>query len=169
MKTLVLFYIITACIGLNGGSFQPVYSYQRFNHVFLSVNNVDSSLGFYTKAFGLEISDRFNELNVRQTDTVFKRHVNVIFLKFPGQDFVFELAERLDKKDTVRASNLFQHVGVEVKDIELAVQKAIDAGGKIMMPVRNVRTNSGLEIEQAYIKGPDGETIELTQIISGKY
>lgn len=167
MKAVVLLCFLICSV--NPLAFQTRYSPQKFNHLYLAVNDVDSSLGFYTKAFGLAVSDRFNELDIRQTDTAFKRQVNVVFLKFPGQDLVFELAERSDKKDTVRMSNLFQHVGVEVKNIELAVQKVIAAGGKVATPIRVVKTNSGLAIRQAYIKGPDRETIELTQIISGKY
>lgn len=140
-----------------------------FNHVYLAVHNMDSSLKFYTTAFDLKITDRFNLLDITQPDTSFKRTVNVVFLKFPGQDFVYELAERADKTDTTRPGNLFQHVGVEVKDITVALQRVINAGGKVAIPIRRVRTNSSLEIKQAYMKGPDGETIELTEIISGGY
>ena len=140
-----------------------------FNHVYLAVHNMDSSLKFYTTAFDLKVTDHFNQLDVTQIDTAFKRVVNVVFLKFPGQDFVFELAERADKNDTTRPGNLYQHVGVEVKDITAALQRAVNAGAKVATPIRRVKTNSVLAIKQAYIKGPDGETIELTEIISGAY
>jgi catechol 2,3-dioxygenase-like lactoylglutathione lyase family enzyme len=137
-----------------------------FNHVYLAVHNMDSSLKFYTKAFDLKVTDRFSQLDITQIDTSFKRAVNIVFLKFPGQDFVYELAERAD---TARPGNLFQHVGVEVKNIAIALQRAVDAGGKMYIPIRRIRTSSGLEIKQAFIKGPDGESIELTEIISGAY
>jgi predicted enzyme related to lactoylglutathione lyase len=140
-----------------------------FNHLYLAVHNMDSSLKFYTKAFDLKVTDRFNQLDITRTDTSSKRAVNIVFLKFPGQDFVYELAERSDKNDTTRPGNLFQHVGVEVKDNVIALQRAVNAGGKMYMPIRRVRTSSGLEIKQAFIKGPDGESIELTEIISGGY
>jgi len=140
-----------------------------FNHVYLSLHNVDSSLAFYTKAFDLQVTDRFTQLDVTQPDSTFKRAVNVVFLKFPGQDFVYELAQRADKNDTTKPGNLFQHVGVEVKDIAGAFQRVMDAGGKVAVPIRRVKTNSRLEIKQAYVKGPDGETIELIEIITGEY
>lgn len=168
MKTVVLLFMLI-CVSVNPVAFQTSSPHPRFNHVYLSVDDVDASLSFYTRAFDLSVTDRFNELDIKQTDTAFKRRVNVVFLKFPGQDFVFELAERSDKHDTVRMSNIFQHVGVEVKDIGPAVQKVVAAGGKIATPIRIVRTNSGLAIKQTYMKGLDNETIELTQIISGKY
>ena len=140
-----------------------------FNHVYLAVHDMDSSLKFYTKAFDLKVTDRFDQLNVTQTDTSFKRSIKIVFLKFPGQDFVYELAERSDKSDTTRPGNLFQHVGVEVKDIAADLQRVVDAGGKLAIPIRRIRTNSGLEIKQAFIKGPDGESIELIEIMSGSY
>lgn len=142
-----------------------------FNHVYLGVHNLDTSLLFYTKAFDLKVTDRFTELQYTQTDTVFKRAVKVAFLKFPGQDLVFELAERPDKNDSTRYGNLFQHVGVEVKNIQTAFDRFKNAGGKVIAAIRRVKTNSpgGLEIKQAYMKGPDGETIELIELISGHY
>jgi lactoylglutathione lyase len=140
-----------------------------FNHLYLAVRNIDSSLKFYTKAFDLRVTDHFNQLEITQSDSNFKRSVKIVFLKFPGQDFVYELAERVDPNDTTRQGNLFGHVGVEVKDIVVAVQRAIDAGGKLYIPVRRVRTSSGLEIKQAFLRGPDGESIELAQIVTGNY
>jgi len=148
---------------------QPQQVPPAFNHVYLAVHNMYSSLQFYTKAFDLKVSDRFNQLDITQTDTSFKRPVNIAFLKFPNQDFVFELAERADKNDTTRQGNLFQHVGVEVKDIAAALQRAVAAGGKMYISTRRVRTSSGLEIKQAFLRGPDGEAIELTEIISKGY
>ena len=140
-----------------------------FNHLYLAVHNIDSSLKFYTKAFDLKVTDHFNQLEVTQADSSFKRSVKIVFLKFPGQDFVFELAERVDPNDTTRQGNLFGHVGVEVKDISAAVQRGIDAGGKLAIPIRRVRTSSGLEIKQAFLRGPDGESIELAEIVAGNY
>ena len=56
-----------------------------------------------------------------------------------------------------------------VKDIAVALQRGINAGSKVSIPIRRVKTSSGLEIKQAFMKGPDGESIELTEIISGGY
>jgi catechol 2,3-dioxygenase-like lactoylglutathione lyase family enzyme len=165
--SLIFSIILILCLDKADAQDQQVYPV--FNHVFLSVRNMDSSVKFYTKAFDLKVTDRFTQLVITQADTTFKRDVNVVFLKFPGQDFVFELAERADKNDTTRPGNLFQHVGVEVKDITIAVERVINAGGKITIPIRRIRTNSRLEIKQAFMKGPDGEAIELTEIISGRY
>jgi hypothetical protein len=110
-----------------------------------------------------------NELEITQADSTFSRNLKIAFLKFPGQDFVFELAERPGNIKVTNQPGLFQHVGIEVKDILIAFQRVLNAGGKITTQVRKVRTNSGLEIKQAFFKGPDEEQIELLQVISGGY
>jgi catechol 2,3-dioxygenase-like lactoylglutathione lyase family enzyme len=141
----------------------------RFNHVFLYVSNLDSSLQFYESAFDLKVVNRFTELEITQGDSTFKRNLKIAFLKFANQDFVLELAERPGTIDITNQSGLFQHVGVEVKDILTAFKKVADAGGKILLQIRRVRTNSGLEIKQAFFTGPDEEEIELIQVVSGGY
>jgi predicted enzyme related to lactoylglutathione lyase len=140
-----------------------------FNHMYLAVHNIDSSVQFYTKAFDLKVTDQFNQLNITQADSSFTRSVKIVFLKFPNQDFVFELGERADKNDTTRQGNLFQHIGIEVKDITSALQRAVNAGGKVYVPIRRVRTSSGLEIKQAFIRGPDGESVEFAEIVAKGY
>src|SRR5689334_4237526 len=86
---------------------QKQQSPPSFNHIYLSVRNVDSSLRFYTQAFDLKETYRISQLEVTQTDSAFKRAVNIVFLKFPGQDLVFELGERTDKMDTtIKTGNL---------------------------------------------------------------
>src|SRR5215470_2809007 len=114
-----------------------------FNHVYLAIHNIDSSLKFYTKAFDLKVTGPLQSIRSYPGDSTFKRSVKIVFLKFPGQDFVYELAERADPNDTTRQGNLFGHVGVEVKDIVFVVQRGIDAGGKLYVPIRRVRASSG--------------------------
>ncbi|WKK67048.1 hypothetical protein [Lutimonas zeaxanthinifaciens] len=49
-----------------------------------------------------------------------------------------------------------------------AVDRATNAGAEVLAPIRLVQTN-GIETKQAFLKGPDGEIIELMQIISGDF
>lgn len=171
MKTVLMCVIVSLVLDFwfQYAGAQSKQSHPAFNHVYLAVRNIDSSIKFYAKAFDLKVTDHFTQLDIVQSDSSFKRTVNIAFLKFPGQDFVYELAERPDKNDTARPGNLFQHVGVEVTDINSAFQRVLNAGGKIVMPIRQVKTNSALAIKQAFMKGPDGETIELVEIIAGEY
>ncbi len=156
-------FFMCACIH---NSAQGQQGNPAFNHIYLGVHNMDSSLKFYTTAFDLKVTNRISQLDITQADTAFKRPVNIVFLKFPGQDLVYELGER---SDTTKTGNLFQHVGVEVKNLKVALQRVLDAGGKLAVPIRQVKTNSGLAIKQAVVKGLDGESIEIVEIISGDY
>jgi catechol 2,3-dioxygenase-like lactoylglutathione lyase family enzyme len=140
----------------------------RLNHLFLSVANIDSSLAFYTKAFDLTVTNRLTQLKIEQADSSFKRDVKIDFLRFAGQDFVLEISERPAATVVSSGTQLYQHLGVEVKDIIFAFKRVQDAGGKVTIPIRTVRTNN-LEVKQAFFHGPDGELIELVQVLLGRY
>ena len=67
--------------------------------------------------------------------------IDLAFLKFPGQDFVYEMGEGVVEDSNGKPSH-FQHVGFDVEDIETALQRALDAGGELLSPVRLVECNS---------------------------
>ncbi len=141
----------------------------RINHVMLYVSNLENSIDFYTRAFDLQVTNRLDTLIAVQPDsTEVIRTVTMAFLKFPGQDFVFELAEHAADTSSRPTAFLFQHLGVDVKDIDAAYKRAMDAGAKELLPVRKVKAK-GIEAKQAFVAGPDGERIELMQIISGDF
>lgn len=140
----------------------------RFNHVFLNVSDMERSVDFYTKAFDLKVTnDSVKHLLYTYEDgTKGEVDVNIVFLKFPGQDFVFELGEKAFP-DSLQKFALFPHIGINVKDIDKAVQKVKNAGA-VVGPIRFVQTH-GVELKHTFFKGPDGEVIELDQIISGEF
>ena len=139
----------------------------RFNHVMLFVSNLDSSVAFYTRAFDVKVAQRLTKLTVTRPDgTTAERDVKMAFLKFPGQDFVFELAERKVQDDGI--TPVFQHVGVDVKDIDKAAERVKAAGGTGFAGVAIVE-GQGVKSKTAFFKGPDGENVELMEIISGEF
>ena len=139
----------------------------RFNHVMLYVSNLDSSVAFYTRAFDLEVAQRITSLTVTRPDgSTAAREVKMAFLKFPGQEFVFELAEREVEDDGI--SPVFQHVGVDVTDIDAAAERVKAAGGQGFNGVAIVEAQ-GVKTKTAFFKGPDGENVELMQILSGTF
>ncbi len=141
----------------------------RVNHVMLYVTDLDLSIEFYTKAFDLQVTNRLDQLIVVQADgSEVGRPIEIAFLKFPGQDFVYEMAEQPADTTHQLTNNLFQHVGIDVIDIDAAFKRAIEAGAEELLAVRTVKAK-GIEAKQAFLKGPDGERIELMQIISGMF
>lgn len=139
-----------------------------FNHVLLQVSDMDRSLRFYTTAFDLRVTNKFSDITYTRGDSTLQRTFKIVFLKFPWQDFVFELAQ-LQSPPVAGSTGLFQHIGVEVKDIIATTERLVGAGGIQLRPITRVRTDSGLEIKQAFFQGPDGEQIELVELIKGEY
>ena len=140
----------------------------QFNHVYLHVSDMDNSLAFYTSAFDLQVTKHIKKLKRTLEDgQIVEQEINLALLKFPGHYFALEIGETLDS----RASNTmvsYAHVGIEVEDIESASERIIKAGGVSSRPITQVETES-IQAKTAFFTGPDGETIELMQIISGSF
>ena len=158
---LTLVAIITSC-----GSKDPISP--RLNHVFVQVSNIEESIKFYTNAFDLQVTHRLDHFIVTDPEGI-QTEVNrkIAFLKFPGQDFVFELGHT-DNINTLPNFAIYDHIGIDVKDIDKAVERAVNAGAELDWPVHLIQTK-GLEVKFAHLKGPDGELIELHQIVSGEF
>jgi len=141
----------------------------RFNHVVIQVSNMEESVDFYTRAFDLKVTDDSLKhiVYTMEDGTKKERDVNVVLLKFPNQNFVYEMVE-VSKYDHSANFDKFHHMGIDVRDIKIALERAKKAGAKIIRPIELVQTN-GLELKHAFLKGPDGEIIELMQIISGEF
>lgn len=140
----------------------------RFNHVMLYVSNLDSSITFYTTAFDLQVAQRITEMSVTAPNgtTSAPRAVRMAFLKFPGQEFVLEMAER--PATTAGTSPYYQHLGVDVRDIAASAERVRKAGGQEMSAIQTVHA-SGTVAKNMFFKGPNGERVELMQIVSGEF
>lgn len=163
------YYILLICITLNISCKTKGPVSPRFNHVVIQVSDMKKSVDFYTRAFDLEVTnDSLKHIVYTMADgTKKEREVNVVLLKFPNQDFVYEMSEVPEYDHSVNFDK-FHHVGIDVGNINLAFERATKAGAEVLVPVRLVQTN-GIETKQAFLKGPDGEVIELMQIISGDF
>jgi catechol 2,3-dioxygenase-like lactoylglutathione lyase family enzyme len=140
----------------------------RFNHVMLAVSNLDSSITFYTAAFDLEVAQRITELTVTGANgTPGARPVKMALLKFPGQEFVLELAER--PQASTGPAPYYQHVGVDVRDIAAAAERVRKAGGRDPSAIQTVSTLTGTVAKNMFFRGPSGELVELMQVVSGEF
>ena len=141
----------------------------RFNHVMLVVSNLDSSITFYTTAFDLQVAQRLTELRVTRADGAQStRPVKMALLKFPGQEFVLELAER-PAPPTSGPAPYYQHLGVDVQDIAAAAERVRRAGGRDPSAIQTVSTSTGTVAKNMFFRGPSGELVELMQIVSGEF
>ena len=140
----------------------------RFNHVMLYVTNLDSSITFYTTAFDLQVAQRITEMSVTAPNgtTSAPRPVRMALLRFPGQEFVLELAER--PATAAGPSPYYQHLGVDVRDIAAAAERVRKAGGQEMSATQTVRAG-GTVAKNAFFRGPSGERVELMELVSGEF
>jgi catechol 2,3-dioxygenase-like lactoylglutathione lyase family enzyme len=135
----------------------------------LFVTNLDSSVAFYTAAFDVRVAQRISELTVTGADGVpTPRSVKMALLKFPGQEFVLELAER-PAPAAGAAAPFYQHLGVDVRDIAAAAERVKKAGAQAPSPVQTVSTSSGTVAKNMFFRGPSGELVELMEIVSGEF
>jgi catechol 2,3-dioxygenase-like lactoylglutathione lyase family enzyme len=138
----------------------------RFNHVMLFVTHLDSSIAFYTTAFDLKVAQRLSELGVIAPDGSYSpRPVRMALLRFPGQEFVLELAER---PVATGESPWYQPLGVDVRDIAAAAARVRAAGGREMTAIQTVRAGSTVA-KTAFFRGPSGERVELMELVSGEF
>jgi catechol 2,3-dioxygenase-like lactoylglutathione lyase family enzyme len=141
----------------------------RFNHVMLVVSNLDSSVAFYTAAFDLQVAQRISELKVTGANgTPNARPVKMALLKFPGQEFVLEMGER-PAQAPAGPPPYYQHLGVDVRDIEAAAERVRKAGGRDLSPINTVSTSTGTVAKNMFFRGPSGELVELMQVVSGEF
>ena len=142
----------------------------RFTHVMLYTADLKVTLNFYTSAFDLEITNHLKTIKRTQKDgSVSEADINIAFLKFKGQDFVFEIAEIPNLSQTENPGyNVFQHVGIDVVDIKSASDRILEAGGTILRPEELVEAK-GITTKHAFFTGPSGETIELMQVLDGEF
>ena len=147
---------------------EPPHLSPRFNHVMLHVSDLDASIAFYTRAFDLEVSQRIDALTLVGPDGAeTERPVRMALLKFPGQEFVLELSEQ--SEDAGGPPPSYQHLGVDVGDIEAAADRVQAAGAREFSGIRTVRAPGGVEARNAFFLGPDGELVELMQMVAGVF
>jgi len=166
MKTYQILCLLTVTSFLScSGPTKPLSP--RINHVVVQVSDLERSVDFYTTAFDLQVTNTIKQITYFNEDgSTSQRNAELRLLKFPGQDFVYEMIQS-SSMDSLGTGH-FLHVGVDVTNIELAFERAVAAGAEVVVPVRKVKA-SDIEVMQAFLKGPDGEMIELMQIVSGVF
>ena len=124
-------------------------------HAAINVKNLDKSLAFYTE--GLEFPEMLRLHNDDgSTWLVYLRITDDQYLElFPG-------AEQ-DKAPASWHANGVTHLCLTVVDIENVVKRLTGKGIKMLMPLKD-----GLDgNRQAWIEDPDGNRIELMEMMPG--
>lgn len=166
----ILLLSITGSFVTSCTSERVVNEIPRFNHVVLYVTDMEQSVAFYSEALGLEIHQRINELAIVADDSGTQNvvPVNMTLMRLPGSQFIYEIIENPAVYESPIANTHFQHIGIEVPDIEIALDRAISNGGTEASSIRTILAGD-VVTKTVFFKGPDGEQIEFMQILEGDY
>jgi lactoylglutathione lyase len=118
----------------------------RYLHTMLRVRDLDAALDFFVKKLGLR--------EVRRRDSEQGRFT-LVFIAAPGADSEIELTYNWDQKEPYPSGRFFGHLAFEVDDIYATCFALEAAGVPVLRPPRDGR--------MAFVKSPDGHSIELLQ------
>ena len=139
----------------------PIRPATGLTHLSLNVADLDRSVAFYERAFGLRILDRSVERIERDRQLVL---VHQAILTTPGTHDLLALTQGESVPVGAPGPN---HFGIQFAtdaDVEHAIATALGCGGTLIR--RGERQDGGLREVFAYVRDPDGHAIELaTQAI----
>ena len=123
-----------------------------FLHTMIRVGNLEKSVGFYSKAFGMK--------EIRRRDVPDGKYTNV-FVGY-GEDTDHTLIEMTYNYgvEKYEMGGAFGHLAVGVPDVAAACEQAVAAGGSVTRPPGPVKFGTTII---AFVKDPDGYLIELVQ------
>lgn len=120
----------------------------RYLHTMLRVRDLDAALKFYVADLGLRETRRRESEQGRFT---------LVFLDSgaDGDPAEIELTYNWDETDAYPVGRFFGHLAFEVDDIYEACARLAERGNVIHRPPRDGR--------MAFVKSPDGHSVELLQ------
>jgi lactoylglutathione lyase len=120
----------------------------RYLHTMLRVRDLEASLDFFCTKLGLR------ELRRRESP---EGRFTLVFLGTGAESdpAEIELTYNWDEKEPYPTGRFFGHLAFEVDDIHATCARLHDAGVVIHRPPRDGR--------MAFVKSPDGHSIELLQ------
>jgi lactoylglutathione lyase len=120
----------------------------RFLHTMLRVRDLDAALDFFVHKLGLRETRRSENPQGRYT---------LVFVGSgaEGDTAEIELTYNWDQSEPYPTGRFFGHLAFQVDDIHATCARLRDAGVTINRPPRDGR--------MAFIKSPDGQSIELLQ------
>jgi lactoylglutathione lyase len=120
----------------------------RYLHTMLRVRDLDAALDFFVTKLGLVETRRRESASGRFT---------LVFLSSgqAGDEAEIELTYNWEQQEPYGTGRFFGHLAYEVQDIYATCERLRSMGVAILRPPRDGR--------MAFIKSPDGHSVELLQ------
>jgi lactoylglutathione lyase len=125
----------------------------RMLHTMLRVFDLDKSVEFYTKYFGMKL--------LRRTDFEGGRFT-LAFVGYGDEEdtAVLELTHNWDQKEPYELGTAYGHIAIAVPDCYKACEVLEKGGAKVVRPAGPMKHGTRVI---AFIEDPDGYKIELVQ------
>jgi lactoylglutathione lyase len=125
-------------------------------HMMVRVRDLDASLRFYERAFGMKLADRFDFDGF-----------TLAYLRNPENDFEIELTWNHGRAEPYELGNGYGHVAFAVADLD-GEHKRLSGLGIGPLPIKEFHRDGGLMARFFFVQDPDGYKIEVLQT-HGRY
>jgi catechol 2,3-dioxygenase-like lactoylglutathione lyase family enzyme len=134
-----------------------------FDHVAVSVSDLDATVAFYGDAFGfvVETTASFPTIGIR---TALLRLPSGARLELAESSISVPRPPSAGPADAAKTLGYY-HWALEVEDLELACEAAAQAGVACLVPPSNA-VREGMRY--AYFADPDGNLIEVVELLAEK-
>ncbi len=128
----------------------------RIDHTMLRVSDLDRSLDFYVRILGMKI--------LRQTEYPEGKFTNT-FIGYQGEDegTTIELTYNWEQAEPYERGNAWGHIALKVSDVYAASEYLKSQGVEFTKQPSPMKNGSRI---LAFIKDPDGYSIELNEPLS---
>ena len=120
-------------------------------HTMIRVIDLDRSIGFYRRAFGLDVSHRLDFPDF-----------TLVYLRNDGHDVEIELTLNKGRTDPYTHGDGYGHVAVVVDDLDGEHQR-MQSEGIAAGPIKEFRPGDTLLARFFFVQDPDGYKIEVLQ------
>ncbi len=120
-------------------------------HIGLYIKDLERSIRFYEDILGFQMIRRFTSLEGNL----------MAFMK--SGNLVIELIQHVEWMD--RKDGLYDHIAMEVEDIESATKELVEKGIEMEMEIYHDMLVTTEGVKYVAFRGPDGEHLELYQYV----